>query len=507
MANKPIHMKQLKSVLRHYFQGHGIKTIVRSHNLSRNTVRKYIRLLSDLNLTWDEVDTMEEKDLMDLFLRKEKEPESKPRMKTLEKFFPYMQRELRKVGVTRKTLWGEYINKHLDGYRFTQFCEHYRRLAGRTNPTMHIEYKAGDKLLVYYAGKKLSVTDPDTGESTDVEVFVSILGASQLIYVEASESQQKADFIGSVERSLHYYAGVPKAIVTDNLKSAVTKSNRYEPVLNEDFADFADHYQTAVIPTRAYRPKDKALVEGAVKIVYQQIYAHLRKQIFFSLAELNKAIREKLEELNNRKLTDRQASRRDFFHEVEKKVLSPLPEKHFELRSYAYATVLQNGHVRLAEDKHYYSVPYRYIRKKVKIAYNSSEVIIYYNYTTVEDHMASNHGSYTKWNAAFFIQWAESIDPCVNLLITQILEKKQHPEQAYKSCMGVLRLEKKVGKERFVKACSLALDYERYNYKTVQSILEKGLDRVDTSPERPVMPKHHNIRGKDYYQNNNHNKS
>lgn len=517
MAGKPINMKQLKSVLRHHCSGHGIKSIVRHHGLSRNTVRKYIRLFVELRLTAEEVENLSESQLSDLFTSAIKEQAS-PRLIELEKFFPYVQKELKRPGVTRSLLWREYFDQYPNGYRLTQFCEYYRRWTKRVDPTMRIEYKAADKVLVDYAGKKLKVTDRATGEIKDVEVFVSILGASQLIYLEASPSQKKADFIASVENAILYYGGVPKAIVTDNLKSAVKKSNRYEPELNEDFSDFADHYQTAVIPTRAYKPKDKALVEGAVKIVYRSIYAQLRNQEFMGVDELNQGLWKLLGELNDRKLTGRPFSRRELFEETEQQELAPLPAERFEIRSYAQATVLQNGHVCLGCDKHYYSVPYEYIRRKVKVVYTSRQVVVYYkykpiathkrvkspyNYTTDENHLASKHRQYTKWNATYFLSWAESIDNHVHLLITRILDKKQHPEQAYKSCMGVLSLRKKVGDDRFISACKLALDYERYSYKAVQSILEKGIDKLTDKPQEVPLPRHKNIRGKDYYKPNN----
>ena len=269
-----------------------------------------------------------------------------------------------------------------------------------------------------------------------------------------------------------------------------------------------------MLPTRAYKPKDKALVEGAVRIVYQQISARLRDKTFHSLAELNEAIRASLEQLNNRKLSGRPYSRMEFFKEVESDALAALPAQRFEIRNYLRVTVLQNGHVLLKEDRHYYSVPYKYIRKKVKIAYTSSQVKVYYNYhciamhkrvkspynyTTDPDHLASQHKQYTKWNAEYFLQWAGSIHADAEHLIRCILDRKQHPEQAYRSCIGVLGLKKKVGKERFIRACTLAVACERYSYNAVSQILEKGMDKLP-APQAPApLPVHDNIRGKTYY--------
>ena len=304
-------------------------------------------------------------------------------------------------------------------------------------------------------------------------------------------------------------------IVPDNLKSAVTKSNRYEPTLNETFLDFAEHYNTTILPARAYKPRDKSLVEGAVKILYTRIYSVITKGTYYSLQELNRAIWEALGKHNSTKFSGRSYTRLDLFNEVEKKELVPLPQSRYEIKQQSYVTVMQNGHVCLGADKHYYSVPYQYIRKKVKLLYSSSQVEIYYkynriaihrrvqapySYTTISEHMASTHRFITEWTPQRFINWASSIDEDVKQLIINILEKKQHPEQAYKSCMGVLSLEKKVGKQRLANACRRALEYHIHNYKIVQNILEKGLDQINGEQDsQDSMPDHYNIRGKKYY--------
>ncbi len=254
------------------------------------------------------------------------------------------------------------------------------------NPTMHMEHKAGDKLYVDFAGDKLSIIDQQTGEIKPVEVFVAILGASQLTYVEAVMTQQKEDFIFVCENALHYCNGVPAAIVADNLKSAVSKSSKYEPTLNETFADFAEHYGTTILPARAYRPRDKALVENAVRIIYTRIYVPVKREEYFTLADLNVAIHIALEKHNNANLKGRNYSRRQQFDEVEKNMLLPLPALRYELKKHQYATVAKNGHVGLSADKHYYSVPYRFIGKKVKLLYSRHGVEIYYNYERIALH-------------------------------------------------------------------------------------------------------------------------
>ena len=419
--------------------------------------------------------------------------------------------------MTRQLLWERYRLEHPTGFGLSQFKHYLSQWKAQTSPTMRIEHKAGDKLFVDFAGDKLSLVHEQTGELREVEVFVAILGASQLTYVEAVASQQKEDFIAACENALHYCGGVPQAIVPDNLKSAVIKGNKYEPTLNETFADFAQHYATCILPARSYRPRDKALVENAVKLAYRRIYARISGTVYHSLFELNAAIKAALEEHNNALLKGRHYSRRQQFEEVERSALLPLPPLRYELKKCLYATVAKNGHVALSADKHYYSVPYRYIGKKVKLLFSRHSVEIYYNYqrialherlkvpyhyTTDKEHLASTHRFVAEWTPQKFISWAEAIHEDVRLYITEVLQRKQHPEQAYKSCVGILSFAKKVGNERLAGACRRALSYGAYNYKTIQLILEKELDKRDAPGETDhlSMPLHDNIRGENYYQ-------
>lgn len=518
MANKPITMNKIRQIIRLYTHAKGTKWISKHTGVARNTVKKYIHIFKGLQKTAEEINDMSDEQLNELF---GKAPEAKApdkRYEDLRSFFPYVDKELRKRGVTRERLWKEYLEKYPNGYRYTRFCIYYTAWHNRVNPVMHMVHKAGDKMYVDFAGEKLQIVDPHTGEVQDVEIFVAVLGSSQLTYVEACMSQKKEDFITACENALHYFGGVPQAIVPDNLKSAVTKSSKYEPTLNETFEDFADHYQLTILPARSYRPKDKALVEGAVKILYTRVYANMPKELPTSLINLNQIILPHLEEHNNINMKGRNYSRRTQFDEIEKKTLQPLPALRYEFKKQNTVTVMKNGHVCLSDDKHYYSVPFKFISKKVKIIYSKSTVEIFYkyerialhkrlrspyNYTTIEEHMASTHRFVSDWSAEKFIGWAESIHPDVKLFIERILEKKQHPEQAYKSCVGILSLVKKVGKERVTNACRRALEYGHYNYKIIQTILEKGLDQYNEMPEghqQLEMPLHENIRGEKYYE-------
>ena len=509
-------MIKIRQILRLHNQGYNKVQIAYQTGMSRTTIKKYLKEFTASKLTFEEISPLSDKDLEDLFVKPEDRPANE-KLQILYSRFPSMERELKKKGVTRELLWEEYRLKHPDGYAKSQFKHYYAQWKSQLSPTMHIEHKAGDKLFVDFAGEKLSIVDKNTGEVQQVEVFVAILGASQLTYVEAVMTQQKEDFIAACENALHYCGGVPAAIVPDNLKSAVTKSSKYEPAINEAFADFAEHYSTTILPARAYRPRDKALVESAVRISYTRIYARIRGNIYYSLEELNAAIRIALEDHNNTLFKGRNYTRRQQFEEIERAALTPLPQLRYELKKLHFGTVGKNGHVGLGPDKHYYSVPHDHIGKKVKLLYSGHSVEIYYNYqliakhertkgayhyTTDKDHLASTHRFVSEWTPERFISWAESIHEDVKLYILKVFERKQHPEQAYRACLGILGSAKKVGDERLIKACQRALGYGLYNYKTIQNILDKGLDKQDTPTESDQlqMPFHDNIRGENYYQ-------
>lgn len=515
MANNPISMIKIRQILRLHSQGCSKVQIAARTGISRNTLKKYLKEFTASNLTFDELSSLSDKDLEDLFVKPEDKPVNE-RLQQLFSLFPAIDKELKKKGVTRELLWEEYKKDHPDGLGKSQFKHYFAQWKAQVNPTMHMEHKAGDKLYVDFAGDKLTIVDPKTGEVQAVEVFVAILGASQLTYVEAVKTQQKEDFIAACENAMHFCNGVPAAIVPDNLRSAVTKSSKYEPLLNETFADFAEYYSTTILPARAYRPRDKALVENAVRIIYTRIYAKIRKETYTSLEALNAAILTALADHNNTFLRGRNYSRRQQFEDIERVALMSLPPLRYEFKQHLYATVAKNGHIGLGPDKHYYSVPYRFIGRKVKVLYSRHSVEIYfnyerialhkrtkspYNYTTEPDHLASAHRFVSEWTPEHFTSWAANIGEDVKLYILKILDRKQHPEQAYKSCVGILGFAKKVGHDRLIKACQRALGYGAYNYKTIQKILEKELDKTDAPDETDQlkMPFHDNIRGENYY--------
>lgn len=514
MANQNIDMSKLRQILKHYSHHQGTRTIRDLTGVSRNVVKKYIAIYQALQIPWDELSKLNDKDLDALFIEVAIMPDPPARQKELYAYFPAAEKRLKQPGMTLKLLWQEYIASHVDGFQSTGFYKHYKLWKGRSHPSLHMEHKAGERMFVDFAGKTLEVIDKESGEIKAVQVFVAILGGSQLTFVMAVESQDMEDFIRCCENALHFFGGAPKAIVPDNLKSAVTKSSRYEPRLNENFEAFAEHYGMAVLPARVYKPKDKSLVEGAVKIAYNRIYTNLHGRQFTSITELNKAILALLENHNTAPFQGRTYSRMDQFNELEKQTLQPLHPLRFEMRQTTIVTVMKNGHVCLNSDKHYYSVPYIHIGKKVKLFYSKSHVEIYYkyeliarherlkgqgHYTTDRAHMATFNLHIADWNPERFLAEAKNIHPDVETYINQVLLKKAHPEQAYKSCQGILSFAKRVGHDRLIRACQRAHQYGLYHYRAIENILLRNLDQTEIEDEPTQMPTHDNIRGEEYY--------
>lgn len=513
MAGKTIIMSKLKQIIRLREGGVALQTIAKAAGISRNTVKKYLRLIEVRGLRPGQLLQMEDNELEALLADPDCGDEQ--RLAALSSFFPYMEAELGRTGVTRWILWGEYRQKHPDGFSYSRFCDHFKQYKISRSGSLRFEYKPGDKLFIDFTGKKLSVIDPNTGEVSEVEVYVAILGYSQLTYVQAVASQRKEDFMAATENALHFFDGVPQVLIPDNLKSAVTKSDKYEARINSSFFDFANHYGTAVLPTRSYKPQDKAHVERAVNIAYSRIFAPLRNQVFYSLKSLNEAISELLTAHNNKHFQNRPISRRELFEQEERKLLGQLPADRYQIKQSKEVTVMKNGYIQL--NKHYYSVPYRFIGRKVKVIYSQSEVSVFYNreriayhaystkqfsHSTIHGHLASTHQFVSDWNPDKFTSWAASIAPVVKDYITRILEAATYPEQAYRSCVGILSFEKKVGRHRFINAVERAAYYGAFNYTMIKKILQCGLDKVAFGDEATsnALPVHDNIRGPQAYQ-------
>jgi transposase len=489
------------------------RKIARALNISRPVVAQYLKDFNASGLTYEETKDIPDSRFLALFEKQRNKRCSK--YEDISKLFPYFVMELKKTGVTLMILWNEYQKEHPDGYSYSQFCYHFQVWRNASKVTMHIEHKVGDKMFVDYAGDKLAIVDRKTGKEQPVEVFVAILGASQLTYAEASFSQKSEDWIRSNERAFIYCGGVTQAIVPDNLKSGVTQSNRYEPGINIMFDDFAGHYQTVILPARVRRPQDKALVENAVNLVYQRIYAPLRNRIFYSLEELNEAIWDLLEQHNNIPFQRLKTSRRELFDNIEKPVLKPLPKERYAIKQSKELTVQFNYHVELREDRHYYSVPWQLKGKRVRVVYDDRNVAIYCDnvriiqykrdrspngYTTLHTHMPPHHRFYAQWSPERFIIWAQSIGDDVAEIIQMVLTSRKHPEQAFKTCMGILNLVKKHGPDRLNKACARALGFGFYSYKRIKNILDRGLEEEPLIESRELtVSSHENIRGSLYY--------
>jgi len=513
MANKTISMSKVRQIIKLYSKGIGKKKIAIRLGVSKNTVKHYVAGFSNLKTTWVELAKLTDFELDKLFHPPQDAAVSEKEQQLYD-FYPEMEKQLRRRGMTLAHQFEVFKALHPEGFKCTSFYNYYNKWRKKVNPTMHMEHKVGDKMYVDYAGATLPYVDTETGEIKRAQVFVAILGWSQYAYVEAMQSQTIEEFVTACENALHYFNGVPLAIVPDNLKSAVFKASRYEPELNENFKAFADHYGIAILPARSRKPKDKALVEGMVKISYNRIYSNLPENQIVPLTELNAGIIKLLEENNNTLLTGRDCSRTDQWI-MEQPSLGPLAETRYEMRKIKQVTVMKHCHVYLYEDLHYYSVPYELIGKKLKMQYSRSRVDIYQeyalvathqrirsagNYSTEPSHMPPQHLYVTQWSPQFFMDKAKEIDEVVEYYISQVLAKKHHPEQAYKACMGILSFSKRVGNVRLIKACKRAHEIGYYNYKIIDDILKNNLDKYDEDPAPSPMPLHDNIRGGNYYQ-------
>lgn len=490
------------------------REISRALGISRPAVKKYLTAYEVSGIEIDKLDS-----LPDSVLLTKLEPtkyQTSGRYQELSSQFQYFIKELKRTGVTLHLLWQEYKATHPDGYEYSQFCYHFSEYSKQNKLSMHIGHKAGDKLYVDFTGDKMQIYDIKWGETQDVEVFVAVLGASGYAYAEAVCSQKKEDWLKVNTNTLHYLGGVPNAIMPDCLKSGVTKADKYEPEINPEYEDFANHYNTVILPARSRKPKDKALVENAVKLVYMRVFAPLRNQRFHSLDDLNEAIWEKLDIHNNMRFQRLDTTRRQLFETIDLPALKELPATRYELKSIEYRTVQFNYHVYLKEDKHYYSTPHRYRGKKVKIKYTNRNVEIIYDneriafhkrnrfpggYTTINDHMPSTHRFYAEWSPQRFLNWAGKQGEYVEKVVAEILASRQYPEQAYRSCLGVLSLEKKYGLPRVNKACKRAVEFKAYKYKAIKNILDKGLDKIiEIPPQTQSLPDHENIRGSRYFE-------
>jgi len=425
----------------------------------------------------------------------------------------YIDQELRRTGVTRGLLWQEYRAEHPDGYGYTWFCVHFDAWKRRTSPTMRQSHAAGEKVFVDFAGDTIDVIDPATGVMRPMKLFVAALGASSYVYCEARPSEGLADWIGCHVGMFAFFGGVTAIIVCDNLKAAVTNPDRYDPGLNRTYQDMARHYGTTVVPARPYKPRDKAKVEQSVLLVERWVLARLRNRRFFSLAELNAAITELVGELNARVMRAYGASRAELFATVDAPALKPLPAAPYAFAIWKRCRVAPDYHVEI--DGCWYSVPYRLIRELVDVrvadktveAFHKGERVASHakspgrrGHTTIPDHMPSSHRRHASWTPARIIAVAEKVGPATAALTQAIMTDRPHPEQGFRTCLGILALEKTYGSARLEAACQRGDLIKARSVGSIRSILKTGLDRAFLDPEPEPEPlRHGNIRGRTYF--------
>lgn len=507
-------MRKIREVLRlKHVNGATDRAIAKSCSIARSTVGDYLRRAVEAGLSWPLPAGLDDSELEQLLFHR---PVQIPSVDRPLPDWEYIHRELRRKSVTRFLLWQEYKSTHPTGLQYTQFCTRYTTWRGRQDPVMRQIHKAGEKLFVDYAGHTVPITDRRTGEIRSTELFVSVLGASSYTYCEATWSQGLPDWIASHIRSFEFFGGVPNVLVPDNLKAGVSSPHLYEPDLNPTYQDLAVHYGVAVVPARVRRPQDKAKAESGVQVAERWILARLRNRTFFSLADLNTAIAELLVELNERPFQKLAGCRRSMFEAVDRDALRSLPRDRYQYAEWKKVRVHIDYHVKV--DQHHYSVPYQLIKEELETRLTAETVEMFDRgkrvashvrsrkrggFTTLSEHMPSSHRHYAEWTPERLVRWAEETGGQTAEVVTAVLASRPHPQQGFRSCLGIMNLGKSYGKERLEAACVRALALGTTSYKSIQSILKTGLDSQplpDQSAKQKKLPiTHGNIRGPGYY--------
>jgi transposase len=487
------------------------RAVARSLGLAQGTVSKYLNRTRRAGLTWPLPPELDD----DVRLEDRLYPPASdlPSDERPQPDWAVVHRELRRQSVTLMLLWEEYCDTTSDGFSYSWFCERYKEWAGRLKLSLRQVHVAGEKLFVDYSGHTMEVVDGLSGEVLSTQIFVAVLGASNYTYVEATLTQSLPDWISSHVRAFSFFGGVARQTVPDNLKAGITRACFHEPMVNRTYADLARHYGTAILPARPYRPKDKAKAEVGVQIVGRWILARLRNRRFFSLAALNEAIHDLLADLNDRTLRGWGRSRRQLFDELDRPALIELPAEPYEYAEWKRCRVNLDYHVEIA--KHYYSVPHGLARQEVEARITGRTVEIFlrgkrvashlrstlaHRPTTVAEHMPSSHRRYRDWTHERIRRDAAKVGPDADTLIEVILRSRPHPEQGFRSAIGILGLVKRYGAERVDAACARALLLNARSYKSVATILKNGTDKTAAATQEtaPVLL-HSNIRGRGYY--------
>jgi len=507
-------MRRVREVLRLCWEQQlSARQVARSIGLGRSTVAEYLRRAQAAGLSWPLPAGIDDAELEQrLFPPQPTAPSGNRPVPD----WAQVHEELKHKGVTLALLWEEYkATSPATGFQYSWFCRAYRLWAGLLDLSMRQDHRAGEKLFVDYAGPTVAIVNPHTGEVRDAQIFVAVLGASNYTYAEATWTQSLPDWIGSHIRAFEFFGGSAELLIPDNLKSAVIKPHLYEPDLNPTYQELASHYGSAVIPARVRRPKDKAKAEAGVLLVERWILACLRKRTFFSLDELNEAIAELLVRLNNKPFQKLPGSRRSMFEKLDRPALRPLPPTRYEFSEWKGARVHIDYHIEV--DHHYYSVPYQLVKHKVDARFTRTTVEVFYKgkrvashrrsfqrgrHTTLTEHMPPSHRHYAEWTPERLCRWAAKIGPATKVFIEHLLGSRAHPQQGFRSCLGILSLSKSYDDARIEAACARATAIGANSCKSVTSILKKGLDsqpppEVSSQPSLPLV--HDNIRGAEYY--------
>ncbi len=516
MPAERLSMRKTQEVLRLHAAGHSQPKIARSCGIGRSTVGEYLQRARRAGLGWPLPEGMAADELeRRLFPPR---PAAEPADRGIPDWATVHQ-ELRRPGVTLWLLWEEYKATHPQGYQYTWFCQQYRAWVAHTDVVMRQTHRAGEKVFVDYAGPTVPIVDRTTGELRQAQVFVAVLGASNYTYVEATWTQGLDDWLMAHVRAFAFFGGVPEVVVPDNLKTGVQTPHCYEPDLNPSYLELAAHYGVAVIPARVRKPRDKAKAESGVLVVERWILARLRHRTLFSLDELNALIRELRDALNQRAFKKLPGSRHHWFTTLEQPALRPLPIEPYVFAQWKKARVNIDYHIDI--ERHYYSVPYTLVRQEVEVRLTATTVEVFHQrqrvaghrrhpqpgrHTTVTAHMPKAHREYAEWTPERLVRWAHQTGPHTATLVERILATRPHPQQGYRSCLGILRLGKAYGADRLEAACQRALAIGGLSYKSIESILKHGLDQQRLPeagtplPSVPSTATHANVRGARYYQ-------
>jgi transposase len=505
-------MRKIREVLRlTHALGMSRRLVGEATGIGKTAVGEYVRRAAVAGQGWpipDEIDDAE------LERRLFPPPDAASSTSRTEPDWSYNHAELKRRGVTLALLWQEYRAEHAQGYAYSWFCERYSDWRKRISPTMRQTHLAGEKLFVDWAGDTMPVFDPITGEEYCTHIFIAALGASNYTYAEARWTETLPDWIGAHVNAFTAIGGVSKALVPDNLKAGITKPSRYEPGINRTYQDLADHYGCVVLPARVMKPRDKAKVEVAVQIVQRFVLAKLRHRRFFSLAELNAAIRDCVAAINAKVMRHVGKSRNELLETIDRPALNALPTTPYSYAEWKRARVAPDYHIEVAD--HYYSVPSKLIRELVEARITSATVEIFHKgqriashafspvrngHTTITEHMPSAHRRYAEWTPAKMMSEAALIGPAAIALVEAIMKAKPHPEQGFRSCLGIISLVRTYGSERVEAASRRGNDIGATTYGSIKSILQNGLDKAYANSKAPDGPpiRHANIRGRGYY--------